>query len=402
MKFAVIKTDLEPARDRIAEAIVRKFLEHGHELSAPDNGIQFVLNLTGTDHPNLFRRRAQSIFIFTLVTAERPPQDLRALCYTTLVRTLSNVVMCAVTGNRSSTAAGAPGFTRGSTSAVLARGYKPRASGEPKARPLTGADETGCDIYFTTPEAGFYHLPFDPEEVYQRIAPIAGAHFAIGNRLATDLPSRFWETSPIVEQIKEYGRELDKLGVLPAPFPLREVLSEESIRDIYRLFEMRGLSYGNLSARERVPELGGTTFWMTARGIDKGHVTKVGRDVLLVRGFDYEAGQALVSVPPDHDEKARVSVDAVEHELIYRRFPEVGAIVHVHAWLDGVPCTGQNYPCGTIELARDVADLLGRTENPARTAVGLKNHGLTITGPNLTDIFARIRGRLRTEVRMAA
>ena len=37
------------------------------------------------------------------------------------------------------TAAGAPGFTRGSTSVVLARGYKPRASGEPKARPLTSA-----------------------------------------------------------------------------------------------------------------------------------------------------------------------------------------------------------------------------------------------------------------------
>jgi signal transduction histidine kinase len=35
------------------------------------------------------------------------------------------------------TAAGAPGIARGSTSAVLARGYKPRASGEPKARPLT-------------------------------------------------------------------------------------------------------------------------------------------------------------------------------------------------------------------------------------------------------------------------
>jgi hypothetical protein len=36
-----------------------------------------------------------------------------------------------------STAAGAPGFARGSTSAVLARENKPRASGEPKARPLT-------------------------------------------------------------------------------------------------------------------------------------------------------------------------------------------------------------------------------------------------------------------------
>jgi len=42
------------------------------------------------------------------------------------------------------TAAGAPGFARGSTSAVLARGYKPRASGEPKARPLTGTK--GLDI----------------------------------------------------------------------------------------------------------------------------------------------------------------------------------------------------------------------------------------------------------------
>jgi len=30
-----------------------------------------------------------------------------------------------------------PGLARGSTSAVLARGYRPRASGEPKARPLT-------------------------------------------------------------------------------------------------------------------------------------------------------------------------------------------------------------------------------------------------------------------------
>jgi molybdopterin-guanine dinucleotide biosynthesis protein A len=42
----------------------------------------------------------------------------------------------------SSTAAGAPDFARGSTSAVLARSYKPRASGEPKARPLTLLEAT--------------------------------------------------------------------------------------------------------------------------------------------------------------------------------------------------------------------------------------------------------------------
>jgi ribulose-5-phosphate 4-epimerase/fuculose-1-phosphate aldolase len=81
-------------------------------------------------------------------------------------------------------------------------------------------------------------------------------------------------------------------------------------------------------------------------------------------------------------------------------FPGVGAIVHVHAWLDGVLSTTQNFPCGTIELAEAVAGLLEQTDNPSRTAVGLKNHGLTITGPSLDDIFDRIRGRLRTEVQM--
>jgi len=371
MKFAVIKNDSDPERDRIAAAIERACLAHGHELGSPEEGARFVLNLTGPDSPRSFRRRAQSVFVFSLVTLARPPeslQALRSLCYATLVRTLSNILLCAV----------------------------------PKAGPAAKGSEPAYEMYFTTPEAGFYHLAFDPERVYERIIPIAGARFAIANRFSEDLPERFWQTSPVVEQIKRGGNELDELGVLPAPFDLHAVLSERSIRHIYKLFEMRSLSYGNLSARERVPELGETTFWMTARGVDKAHLSKIGWDILLVKGFDHEAVQALVSVPPDHDPKARVSVDAVEHELIYRTFPRVGAIVHVHAWMDGVLCTGQNYPCGTIELAEDVARLLARTERPERTAVGLRNHGLTITGPDLDEIFSRIRGHLRTEVEMMA
>jgi ribulose-5-phosphate 4-epimerase/fuculose-1-phosphate aldolase len=363
MKFAVIKHEASPLRDRLAEAVVRTCIAHGHEMSTPENGVQFVLNLTDTSSPAFFRRKAQSIFVFSLVTAECPVPDLRALCYETLVRTLSNIVICAV----------------------------PSGNGDGK-----------CEVYFTTPEAGFYHLAFDPEEVYRRIIPIAGAHFAIGNRFSVDLPPRYWMKSPVIEKIKASSGELDRLGVLPAPFPLREVLSEESIQHIFSLFEMKGLSYGNMSARERIPELGETTFWMTARGVDKSRISKVGWDLLLVKGFDYPAGKALVSVPPDYDPRVRVSVDAVEHELIYRTYPEVGAIVHVHAWIDGVLCTRQNFPCGTIELAEAVVELLRQTGNPARTEVGLKNHGLTITGPSLDEIFGRIRGRLRTEVRMMA
>jgi ribulose-5-phosphate 4-epimerase/fuculose-1-phosphate aldolase len=236
--------------------------------------------------------------------------------------------------------------------------------------------------------------------VYQRLLPIATSHFATENRFSADLPERLRVTSPVVEKIKHYGRVLDSLGVLPVPFPLKEVLSEQAIRHIYKIYGITGASYGNLSAREEIPELGGFTFWMTGRGIDKANIGKVGKDVLLVKGFDRENGVALLSMPPEYDPTARVSVDAVEHELIYRTFPGVGAIVHVHAWMDGVRCTRQNYPCGTEELAEEVVSLLKQADDPCRTAVGLKNHGLTITGSSLDDIFERIEGRLLTEVQM--
>ncbi len=90
----------------------------------------------------------------------------------------------------------------------------------------------------------------------------------------------------------------------------------------------------------------------------------------------------------------------MEHELIYRTYPGVGAIVHAHAWMEGVPCTRQNYPCGTTELAAEVAALLASVPDPVRGAVGLKNHGLTITGRSLAEIFSRVRGKLLPEVAM--
>jgi ribulose-5-phosphate 4-epimerase/fuculose-1-phosphate aldolase len=296
--------------------------------------------------------------------AERPEadEDLRALCYRTLIRSLANLALCVVP---------APD------------------GGEP-------------EVYCTTPEVGFYHLPFDAEAVYRCIEPIVASHFAIENEIRTDLPPELWESSPVLESLRAHGRELDRLGVLPVPFPLREVLDERLLRHIYRLFGITGMSYGNLSARERVPQLGESTFWMSGRGVDKAALRGPGRDVFLVTGIDETRNTILVSVPPEHDETKRVSVDAVEHELIYRTWPEVGAIVHVHAWIDGALCTQQNHPCGTVELAREVVRLLAQTPDPARAVVGLKNHGLTITGRDLEEVFASIRGRLRTQVPMFA
>lgn len=360
MKFTVIHNNSHRVGEEIVRALRNTCVAHGHALEPSTNGIQFVLNLTSADAPRAFRRRSQSVFVFSIIAMDRTTNDLRSVCYTTLIRTLSNLLLCVV----------------------------PSPDG-------------GCaEVYFTTPEAGFYHIPFDPEGVYQRILPIASSHFATNNTMTCDLPHRYHVSSPVVEEIKRYGRELENLGVLPTPFPLREILSEDALRHLYKIYGITGASYGNLSAREEIPELGETTFWMTGRGINKACITRVGKDVLMVKGFDLDTGTALLSMPPMFDTTARVSVDAVEHALIYRAFPRVGAIVHAHAWMDGILCTRQNYPCGTRELAEEVVILLHQTPDPSRAAVGLKNHGLTITGHSLDDIFDRIRGRLLTEVKM--
>jgi ribulose-5-phosphate 4-epimerase/fuculose-1-phosphate aldolase len=359
MKFAITQDSSNPVRDKVVGAIVDEFKRHGHSISSESNGVSFILNLTDMQHPRAGRRRSQSVFIITVVAGDHEPGDIRALCYSTLVRTLSNLLI-----------------------------YVTPPNGSPS------------EVYFTTPEAGFYHLPFDREKVYERMLPIAGAHYAIENVFSTDLPERLWTTSPVVEKIRRYARELDSLGVLPLPFPLKDVLGEEELRHLYKIYGITGLSYGNLSARENIPELGETTLWMTARGVNKANITAVGKDVLLVKGFDYAHGAAQISVPPQYEPKARVSVDAVEHELIYRRFPDVGAVVHVHAWMDDIACTRQNYPCGTRELAEEVVALLAQTDDPSQSVIGLKNHGLTITGHSLDEIFDRIRGKLLTEVPM--
>ena len=88
--------------------------------------------------------------------------------------------------------------------------------------------------------------------------------------------------------------------------------------------------------------------------------------------------------------------------MIYKEHPEVGAIVHVHAWIHDVKATEFNNPCGTRELAVAVADIIREAPEPGRAVVGLKNHGMTITGPTLSDIFERIEPVIEVQVPMSA
>jgi ribulose-5-phosphate 4-epimerase/fuculose-1-phosphate aldolase len=87
--------------------------------------------------------------------------------------------------------------------------------------------------------------------------------------------------------------------------------------------------------------------------------------------------------------------------MIYQEHPDVGAIVHVHAWVDGIEATDVNYPCGTEELARSVAQLVREDDDPAHAIVGLRNHGITVTGPSLEEILDRIEPRVLREIPMS-
>jgi ribulose-5-phosphate 4-epimerase/fuculose-1-phosphate aldolase len=188
------------------------------------------------------------------------------------------------------------------------------------------------------------------------------------------------------------------MGLLPAAFPIHDILSERDLKHVKRLYGIGGLSYGNLSARA-LHDPG--SFWMSASGVDKSQLRTIGRDILLVTGYEPERLLMRLSVPPGVEPR-RVSVDAIEHFLIYRAHPNIGAIVHIHAWWrDPIASTEVNYPCGTYELAVEVAELVRQAPDPSQAVIGLKNHGLTITGHSIHEIFGRIDGMIVPHVPMA-
>jgi ribulose-5-phosphate 4-epimerase/fuculose-1-phosphate aldolase len=138
---------------------------------------------------------------------------------------------------------------------------------------------------------------------------------------------------------------------------------------------------------------------MSASGVDKTDLEIPGRDILLVVGYDEPNAKIVLSVPPGIEPR-RVSVDAIEHWMIYQAHPDVGAILHVHAWMDGIAATDVNYPCGTQELAESVAELIAQEPDPVHAVIGLRNHGITATGDTLTEILDRVQSKLLLQVPM--
>jgi hypothetical protein len=321
-----------------------------------------VLHLVDPAAPRAYRRRSRAVFVVGVTELPAPPDDVLRTGYPLLVRSLSNLFILLV----------------------------PDGPGARDVRAWFVTLEQGC---YSVAHAGDDHAFFSV--IIDRLMPLATSRLVIDNEFHTDLPESLWDGDEHTEAIYQAGRRLEALDLLPAPFPIQDLLSPRDYRHVQRLFGIGGLSYGNVSTRHE-----GDTFWMSASGVDKSSLRTVGQEILLVKGYDAERGTILLSVPP-HRPPRRVSVDAIEHLMIYREHPGVGAILHVHAWMAGVPSSQTNYPCGTVELAHEVSRLLRQTDDPSRAVIGLKNHGLTITGPDLDEIFTRIDGRILRQVPMS-
>lgn len=360
MKFKVNRVDESVELWQRCTELVKEITQKGHRQISGDEPSDFVLNLIDIESPKAFRRKDEEEKVISVALIRENLSDLKSICYAALVRTLSNMMFCIV---------------------------MPGAQGEIKG-------------YSITPEVGFTEFDYTPERMFSYMYPIVSSHFVLRNRIADNLDLEENEKIPEIENIISHAKELDELGALPAPFPISDFLDQATIDHLFRLYQIRGLSYGNLSIRNVSIKSRTTSFWMTARGVDKSKLRGAGQDILLVNGYDDGRNEMLVSVPGEHNPKIRVSVDAVEHFLIYREFQGTGAIVHIHAWIDGIRSTTQVFPCGTRELAENVIDILKTLPHPERAIIGLKNHGITVTGPDINDIFERIRGNLNINVPM--
>jgi ribulose-5-phosphate 4-epimerase/fuculose-1-phosphate aldolase len=332
----------------------------GHRFVEDPNDAALVINFADPERPKPFRRKAQAVFLVTVTDVDPPFGGPMEKGYPLLVRTLCNLMIGLVD--------------------------------EGHALPTA---------HFVTPEQGHYIVDgsMDREAylkaVYERIRPIATSRLVLNNIFQVDMEEELWNGDEITASIARAGKKLDDLNLLPTPFPMEKYLNARDQRHLKLLYGIGGLSYGNLSAR-----LDKDRFWMSASGVDKSNLREIGRDILLVKDYDADQNAMVLSVPPEVEPR-RVSVDAIEHWMVYREHPEVGAILHVHAWMDQAPSTEFNYPCGTYELGIAVADIVRGQPVPKQAVVGLKNHGLTIVGESMDEIFQRVEGKLYQPVPMA-
>ncbi|MEW6399794.1 MAG: class II aldolase/adducin family protein, partial [Bacillota bacterium] len=249
MNFGFAGERYTPALQWLADGLGEQLRRHGYVPVDPaSEDVRLVLNFTRADRPEPHRRRSQATFVVSVIQVPERPDDILRAAYPLLVQSLSNLLIY-----------------------------------------LVGDEEAVRETYFVTLERGYYPLTVAPGDdayfarIYDRLAPLASSRLVIRNEFVPDLAPELWKGDEITGQLRWASRELEELDLLPAPFPIQEILSERDFRHVQHLYGIGGLSYGNLSARH-----GPRSYWMSASGVNKARLETIGRDILLVTGYDPE------------------------------------------------------------------------------------------------------------------
>ncbi len=255
---------------------------------------------------------------------------------------------------------------------------------------VTGDGPQDYSMTLITPERGHEVLTGSDDAagwLFDLLEQRSDVTYIDENIVHPDLPEELRGGTVVTRKMQEMARRLDDLNLVPSAVAL-DGLSERARRRFFKVLGQKQVSYGNMSARHE-----GDVFWMTGRGVDKAKLDVIGKDLLLVTKFDPDAREVHITVPPGFED-SRASIDSSIHATIYREFPEIGAMIHIHWFVDGIVYTDEHYPCGTIELCESTLDGLKKTDDPLRTILGLANHGIIVTGADLEDCWAQIEAKL--------
>jgi len=255
---------------------------------------------------------------------------------------------------------------------------------------LTGDGPQDYRMTLITPERGHEVLEGADDAVdwlFNLLLQRSDVTYIDENIVHADLAEELRAGTEVTAKMQEMAKRLDNLDLVPSAVAL-DGLSDRARRRFFKVLGQKQVSYGNMSARHD-----DEVFWMTGRGVDKAKLDVIGKDILLVSKFDPGAREVHITVPPGFDD-SRVSIDSSIHASIYREFPEIGAMIHIHWFVDGIVYTDEHYPCGTIELCESTLDGLKETDNPLRTILGLANHGIIVTGADLEDCWTQIEAKL--------
>lgn len=122
----------------------------------------------------------------------------------------------------------------------------------------------------------------------------------------------------------------------------------------------------------------GDYFYVSKRNIDKREITKEG--FVPVKILPRDATGPIAGYPYYGDHKP--SVDTPINYLLYEKYPNLRYILHSHVYIAGTPQTKEVIPCGALEEAYAIMDMVGPILRDY-CYINLNGHGSIVLSSNL-------------------